>query len=32
MVVLGIVLFIAVAVGLVFLYKWGNAGYSVLHA
>ena len=32
MVVLGIVLFIAVAVGLVFLFKWGDEGYSGLHA
>lgn len=31
MVVLGIVLFIAVAVGLVFLFKWGDDGYSGLH-
>ena len=32
MVVLGIVLFIAIAVGLVFLFKWGDEGYSGLHA
>jgi len=32
MVVLGIVLFIAVAVGLVFLFRWGDNGCDGIHA
>lgn len=31
MVVLGIVVFIAVAVGLVFLFRWGDEGYDGIH-